>query len=275
MLRKRIVPLCLALLLCAAIAQAEPPSAVPEIWNLIYEADDVLTAAKQAYITFNGQGYWDTVEIITAGFHVVDHQTEGNIHTLDVYGVKTSHDVSSGVAERVGAEIRPARIVLEQQENTYTLLSYQAPGDGTVLWDDMGVIFGEDTRALMIKNQEEYGWLALLDADAEAEKYIEYQKTGEAKGAWVELLQDGSIPGALEIIWDAARIGRYPHFAGKSVWYQYEKMYTLTVEGEMSFSGTLTYECVDAAGERLGYVKFKIQDGAVLVLEGTLPNEYE
>jgi hypothetical protein len=261
-------------MLCATIAQAELPFSTPEVWNLAYEADDVLTAAKLAYITHNGDRNLQNTQIATAGFHVVNQETEGNISTIDVYGVAPDYDVSSGIPARSGIGYKSARIVLSQQGNTYTLLSYQAPGDGTVLWDDMGAIFGEKTRELMIKNQEEYARLCLLDADAEAEKYIEYLKTGVASGAWVEFLEDGSIPGAESIVRTVIS-GRYPAFAGKSVWYNAERLYTLTIEGEHSYSGILTYQCFDAQGEQLTYVKLTVQDGEVLVLEGELPPMFE
>ncbi|MDR0896958.1 MAG: hypothetical protein LBN04_03790 [Oscillospiraceae bacterium] len=271
---KRGFLVLLALLLCATIAQAELPSAIPEVWNLVYEANDVMTAAKLAYITHNGLGYWENSAIRTAGFYVVNQETEGNITTLDVYGVSQHYAVSSGVPVREGSGFRPARIVLSQQGNTYTLLVYQEPGDGTDLWDDMGEIFGEDTRALMIKNQDEYRRQAMLDGDAEAEKYTEYLKTGVANGAWVELLHDGSTPGAAMIVQSALPIG-YPAYVGKNVRYRYEKMYSLTVEGENSFSGILTYDCIDAAGEVLIHVKFTVKDGGIEVLEGTMPDPYQ
>jgi hypothetical protein len=268
---KRLLPLLLALLLCATCAQAELPEEVPEAWHLVYEADDLLSAAKQVILTYNGYAGPQKAQVRTAGLHVVKETRRGNTIMLALDVAACSYDVRSGTPVRVSGYWPSIRMVLAQEGNAYTLLSYQEPRDGQFWFPDMQAIFGERTAQLMMDNRQAYGDLSNQDAEAEAERYIEYLQTGVRTGTWLELLPPGSNPDAPALLRPVLPSG-CPPYAGKAVVYDDQVLHTLLVDGEQSLSGLLTYQAFSAKGTRIAYARLTVQDGTVQLLDGALPD---
>ena len=57
----------------------------------------------------------------------------------------------------------------------------------------------------------------------------------------------------------------------RSAGYRPGRLYTLSVEGEQSYSGILTYRCLDTAGNPLESFTVQVIDGKLRVLDGVLP----
>ncbi|MDR0896963.1 MAG: hypothetical protein LBN04_03815 [Oscillospiraceae bacterium] len=273
-MRKRLCALLLlfALLLCTLPAQAELPADVPEGWHLVYEADDLLSVAKQVILTYHGYtGMSQKAQVRTAGLHVVKETHRGNTITLVLAAAACSYDVSSGTPVRVSGIWPHMRMVLAQEGNAYTLLAYQEPRDGQFWVPDMQDIFGERTAQLIVDNQQAHGRLSSQDAEEEAERYIETLQTGVRTGTWQALLPPGSNPDAAALLRPVLPYG-CPPYAGKSVVYDDQVLHTLLVDGEQSLSGILTYQAFSAKGTRIAYARLTVQDGTVQLLDGALPD---
>lgn len=279
-MRHRFI-LCLVVLiwLLSFCLPASAEDEVPAAWDLTFETDDVLAAAKEACLIFGGQGYWENGRVQTVGIVVLEQtigcagseQHDANeMIELSLYTARCVFDISSGTPEYIAGGLKPFKLVFERTGDGYRLLSYQKPEDGTENAASTKRIFGEALYQDIAKRQFDYAELASQDAADDAEAYIRYLQTGEKTDVWYEFLPSGTEPDAAQIVLSSVA-GGYPSYTGMSAGYRAGKLYTLSVEGEQSYSGRLTFSCFDAIGNQLESFSVQVVDGRLQVLDGELP----
>jgi hypothetical protein len=266
---KKIVLLCVALLSLAVNATSETYNDIPSLWNIEVEAKDVISAAKQICLMYQGNGYWEKADIQTMGVHVLSQSEEASKITLCLYTSHGVFDVSSAAPNNLAGGYIPVRIVLNHVDNKYLLDSYQEPEDGSDYYESMRAIFGKEMANDIAKNQFDYG----NQADQDALNEVHHYMSGES-GTWIEFLDTGSNPLAEDIVTKSLP-GEYPSFEGKTISVLYKRIYALTIEGEKSYSGTLTYQSFDIAGNQLSSVKLRVVGNEIKILDGEMPPLYE
>lgn len=266
---KKLFLLLISLLLIGFIAVAHANGTIPSVWHVEIQAKDVISAAKQICLMYRGHGYWEKADIQTMGIYVLSQKEEAFQTTLCLYTTHAVFDVSSGTPMLLAGDLVPVHVVLSCVDNKYILDSYQQPEDGSTNYSSMQAIFGNELAYDIAKNQDAYGNLAYQDALDEANHYL-----SKESGTWIKFLNTGSNPLAAMIV-RRSLSGWYPSFEGKTILSSYKRMYTLAVENEKSYSGTLTFQSFDIAGEQLSYVKLHVVGNEIIVLEGEMPPLYE
>ena len=275
-MKHRFILCLIALILCCACCL--PASAeydTPDAWDLTFETDDVIAAAKEVCLIYGGQGSWEKGQVQTVGCVVLRQNESDDKIELALYTARSVFDCSSGAPEHIAGGLKPIKLIFEKEGNGLRLLSYQKPEDGAKNAASQERIFGKALHLDIAKRQFEYAELALQDAAEDADDYITYLQTGEKTRVWYEFLPSGTQPKARQIVLSAVSAG-YPSYSGVSAGYRPGRWYTLSVEGEQSYSGILTFRCLDTAGNPLESFTVQVIDGELHVLDGTLPElEYE
>jgi len=272
---KRLVMRLLVVLCLISVSVAFSEGNIPEEWNLIFETEDEITAAKQACLMFDSLGEWEKADVQTVGLSVLDEQTENARITLLLYVSHSVYDTSSGTPDQIAGSLHTAKIVFEKQENGYRLLTYMVPEDGSSYSSSMKKMLGKElAKQVMSGEADSYEEAAVADADAEAANYILHLSDDTVTGTWIEPMETGSNSNAKRVVRDSFP-GSCPDFIGKTVWQQVGKLYVLSVEGEQTYSGTITLEIYDESGSRVSYVKVIAEGKKLNVLEGELPDIYE
>ena len=132
-------------------------------------------------------------------------------------------------------------------------------------------MFGETLAYDALKNSEQYAAMARQDALQIAQQYILANEDEKLSLPCMAFLTSGSNPAAANIVHGSVS-GWFPSHAGKWISEEYSTMFSLTVEGEQSYSGILTYESFNPAGERLTYVKLQVEGETLNILDGALPS---
>ena len=105
-----------------------------------------------------------------------------------------------------------------------------------------------------------------------ANVYMDYCMGAENTGEWIELLPVGSNPDA-HVALDSLYC-RLPYSPGTFVWEGYDIVYTLTVEGEQSKSGILTYTIIDLPAKQTYHFTVQTDGDKLVILEGEPPAPY-
>ena len=228
-MKHRFILCLIALILCCACCL--PASAeydTPDAWNLTFETDDVIAAAKEVCLIYGGQGSWEKGQVQTVGCVVLEQNESDDKIELALYTARSVYDCSSGSPERIAGGLKPVKLIFEKEENELRLLSYQKPEDGA-------------------------------ENAASRERIV-----------WYEFLPSGTEPKARQILLSAISAG-YPSYSGVSAGFRPGRLYTLSVDGEQSYSGILTFCCFDTAGNSLESFTVQVIDGKLHVLDGVLP----
>ncbi len=267
--------LLLSVLLCLQIpGLAEEKGAVPEAWGITFETDDVAAAARLACLTYDGIGYWDDAAFQTVGIHVFSQEEDGDTITLKLYSAHSVYQILDGMPNEVSGGSNPVLLAFRRQGNALVLTQYRTAGDGSERWDNVCDMFGETLAYDALKNSEQYAAMARRDALQIAQQYILADADEKLSLPCIAFLPSGSNPAAADIVHSSVS-GWFPSHAGKWISEEYSTMFSLTVEGEESYSGILTYESFNPAGERLAYVKVQVEGETLNILDGTLPSMVE
>ena len=242
----------------------------PDAWDLTFETDDVIAAAKEACLIYGGLGSWEKGQVQTVGCVVLEQNESDDKIELALYTARSVFDCSSGAPEHIAGGLKPIKLIFEKEGNGLRLLSYQKPEDGAKNAASQERIFGKALHLDIAKRQFEYAELALQDAAEDADDYITYLQTNKKTRVWYEFLPSGTQPKARQIILSAISAG-YPSYSGVSAEYRPGRLYTLSVDGEQSYSGILTFCCFDTAGNSLESFTVQVIDGKLHVLDGVLP----
>lgn len=267
---KFILCLIALILFSACCLPASAAYDTPDAWNLTFETDDIMAAAKEACLIYRGMGFWERGQVQTIGCVVLEHSESDEKIELALYTARSVFDCSSGSPERIAGGLKPVKLIFEKEENGFRLLSYQQPEDGSKNAASRERIFGKALHLDIGKHQFEYAELALQDAAEDAQDYIMYLQTNEKTRVWYEFLPSGTEPKARQIVYSSISPG-YPSYCGVSANYKPDRLYTLSVDGEQSYSGILTFRCFDAAGNPLESFTVQVIDGKLHVLDGVLP----
>ena len=242
----------------------------PDAWNLTFETDDVIAAAKEVCLIYGGLGNWEKGQVQTVGCVVLKQDESDEKIELALYTARSVFDCSSGSPEYIAGGLKPVKLIFEKEENGLRLLSYQKPEDGVENAASRERIFGKALHQDIAKRQFEYTELALQDAAEDADDYMTYLQTNEKTRVWYEFLPSGTEPKAQQIILSSISAG-YPSYSGVSAEYRPDRLYTLSVDGEQSYSGILTCSCFDPTGNPLESFTVQVIDGELHVLDGVLP----
>lgn len=270
-MKHRFILCLIALILCCACCL--PASAeydTPDAWNLTFETGDVIAAAKEVCLIYGGLGIWEKGQVQTVGCVVLEQNESDDKIELALYTARSVFDCSSGSPERIAGGLKPVKLIFEKEGNGLRLLSYQKPEDGAENAASRERIFGKALHLDIAKRQSEYTELALQDAAEDADNYMTYLQTNKKTRVWYEFLPSGTQPKARQIILSAISAG-YPSYSGVSAEYRPGRLYTLSVDGEQSYSGILTFCCFDTAGNSLESFTVQVIDGKLHVLDGVLP----
>ena len=255
------------------IAEAEN-AIVPSSLDISFQTDDVITAAHKACMIYDGMGYWQDAEFQTVGLHIFNQEEIDNTITLRLYASRRVYSITDGNIKEVAGSHYPVLISFVRNEDTLQLIQYQIPEEGSQYWKDMNAMFGKALANDIAKNREKYAKSATANAMQIAEQYLNATDDEKASLPCITFLNSGTISGSRDIILKSIS-GRYPVYIGKSISFVDKKLYTLSVEGEQSFSGILTYESFNSTGERIAYVKINVDENKLNVLDGELPCLYD
>lgn len=244
---------------------------IPTAWEMVFQTDDIITAAKQACLVYDGIGYWEDAKFQTVGLHVLNQMENNNTITLQLYTFHGVYDVIDGKIKQVAAGEIPVQISFMRNGDTFLLTQYQMPRDGTDYGKDLNSIFGKALAYNIAENSIEYSEIAERDALQNAEKYISSNENEKVSLPCIAFLKSGTNQEAEKIILNNIS-GWFPSHIGKYISYNYNTMYKLSVEGEQSFSGILTYESFNIHGERLDFAKVQVDGKKLNVLDGKLPS---
>ncbi len=248
---------------------------VPAAWNMVFETDDVMVAAKEACLIFQGRYYRSDAQVWTMGLCLVEQEGTDEWISLALYTALQSYDVSSGEAVNVSGQGIPVKLTFAKEDGAFRLLSYQEPEESESAWYNTHLaIFGESLGRELVSNPFPYARSSYQDAAEDAAAYLRFLTTGVRDGVWSEILSTGSDETACEVIHQTF-IGWYPSCAGSEVYLdtyskQPTRLYTVSIEGEQSYSGILTFDCYDTEGNRVEHCKFQVVDGEIVVLEGEI-----
>lgn len=272
---KRLIVLVLMLLYVQFPGIAEIDNTIPNSWGMIYETTDPITAARQVCLAFNSTGYWKDAEFQTVGLYIFNQEENSESITLQLYASRRVYKVVKGKIKEVAGSHYPALISFMRNEYSLQLTRYQIPEeDSSQYWKDMIAMFGETLANDIAKNSEKYAKLAKEDASLIAEQYISASENEKNTIPCISFLHSGTDSKAADIIQKSIS-GRYPFYAGKAISYVDGILYTLSVEGESSLSGILTYESFSQKGEQLTYVKVQVDGKTLKVIDGELPSLYD
>ena len=272
---KKIVILVLALLCIQIPSFADVDNTtVPAAWNLTFETNDVLHAARQACLMYNGTGHWKDAEFQTVGLHIFSRKDSGDQITLQLYAAHKVYKVNHGEAKEVAGSLYPVQMTFVRGGDMLHLTNYQTPRDGDEYGKDIKSMFGKRMANDIAKNSGNYAKSAENDAIAIAEQYIAASEGERYALPVIIFLKSGTNEKASSVI-EHNISGWYPWYPGKAISYLYGTMYILTVEEEQSFSGVLTYESFNTEGERLTYAKVQVDGEKLTILDGELPSLYD
>lgn len=267
-----LIILCAALLFmqCSATAGAASASGGNKP---VVEEKDCLTAAKRICLLFQGNGDWENADMETVGCCLLaSPQREGDIYHILLLTVHSVFDTSSGTPKRLAGSRVPVIMALrELRTGTYQLVDYLPMEDGADIGTWIRDTYDSDMPAFWDKERKEALYKAAeQDAVNTAQAYIESLNGKECPGVWNVFLQSGSDPDAKRIVRGSID-GNYPYFEGIRIWAAKNRTYELSVEGEQSYSGILTFSSYDENGEPLSHVTLQVQNHQLVILEGELP----
>lgn len=240
--------------------------------QFIYQDVQLIDAAREVCLLYQGQGFWGKAAMETVGCSIMEIEGKDDLLTLAVYSVHAVFDLSSDIPQSIAGSQMPVSIVLRKTGGkSYELVSYAVPDDGEYYERSVQRLFSKETAQKLLSS-EKNGYIksATADAYAMAEAYLAYKAGGKKSGVWVEFLQTGSNAKAMQMIRNVIG-GQYPYYIGSSIWLVKNRLYTVSVEGEQSYSGILSFATYDAEGHKRAGFKLQVQGDQVIVLEGELP----
>ncbi len=248
---------------------------VPAVWNMVFETDDVMVAAKEACLIFQGRDHRSEAQVWTMGLCLVEQEETAEWISLALYTALQSYDVSSGEAVNMSGQGQAVKLTFAKEDGAFRLLSYREPKEGDYYWYYTHLaIFGESLGQELLSNWDLYLSVARQDAMKDANAYLRFLTTGVKDGMWSEILSTGSDETACDAVLHTF-IGWYPCCAGSTVYLegkdrQPTRLYTVSIEGEQSYSGILTFDCYDTEGNRVEHCKFQRVEAAIRVREGEI-----
>ena len=207
-MKHRFILCLIALILCCACCL--PASAeydTPDAWNLTFETDDVIAAAKEVCLIYGGLGIWEKGQVQTVGCVVLEQNESDDKIELALYTARSVFDCSSGAPEHIAGGLKPVKLIFEKEGHGLRLLSYQKPEDGAENAASRERIFGKALHLYIAKRQSEYTELSLQDNDEDADDYMTYLQTNNNTRVWYEFLPSGTQPKARQIILSAMSAG--------------------------------------------------------------------
>lgn len=271
---RKLVVLLLILLCIQFPAIAAEEGSIPASWGITFQTDDVISAARQACLIYDGIGHWEDAVFQTVGLHIFNQKETDDTITLQLYTSHRVYKIVDGKAEQVAGGHHPVLISFTRSGDTLVLTQYRIAGDGTQYWKNINAMFGEALAYDVSKNRDKYAELAERDALQIAEQYLSANESEKLSLPCLIFLTSGTNTEAESIIHKNIS-GWFPSYIGKYVSYINNTMYRLSIEGEQSFSGILTYESFNPRGERLTYVKVQVDGNKLNVLDGKLPSMYD
>ena len=240
--------------------------------GMVYLDIELMDAVREICLLYQGSGFWENASMQTVGCSIMESEEHGNLMTLAVYTAHRVFDTSAEVPQDIAGGERPVLIIIREiEDKAYELVTYTEPEDGTKYERSMQKMFSKHLAKQMLSQEKDiYVQAARADARAMAEAYLDCKSGHEKNGVWKEFLQTGSNPQAMQIIRNAVD-SYFPNYQGSWFWQYGQKLYTLWVEGEQSYSGILSFATYDAIGEQLTGFKVHVQDDQLIVLEGELP----
>ena len=123
-MKRRFILCLIALILfsaCCLTAFAE--YAPSDAWNLTFETDDVIAAAKEVCLIYGGLGNWEKGQVQTVGCVVLEQNESEDKIELALYTARSVFDCSPGSPERIAGGLKPVKLIFEKAENGFRLLS--------------------------------------------------------------------------------------------------------------------------------------------------------
>ncbi len=268
-----LIVLCAAMLFQQCCAFADSASAC-EGYKPIIEEKDCFAAAKRFCLLYQGNGDWENADMETVGCCLIDSpQQEGSVYRLLLYTVHSVFDTSSGTPHCIAGSQNPAVVVLQElRTNVYQLVDYLPMEDGADMGTWIQATYSGDMPSSWGKEKKEALYEAAeQDAINTAQAYIEYPNGKGSPGIWNVFLQSGSISDAKQIVRNAID-SNYPYFDGMRIWAAKNRAYKLSIQGEQSYSGILTFSSYDEKGTQLSYVTVQVINHQLVVLAGEIPS---
>lgn len=197
--------------------------------------------------------------------------------TLSVAYVQTAHHtfgISNGELQKIGSSQNTVKVALEHMgQSEYRIVSYFQREDGVDYNSSIERIFPASIAQHILSSSIEND-IAHAEADALriGNAYFDYCQGAEDTGEWIELLPVGSNPDAPAAL--NSLYCRLPTSPGIFIWEGYNIVFSLSVEGEQSLSGILTYTIVDQDNSQEYHFTVQTNGDSLVVLDGSPPQPF-
>lgn len=273
---KRLIAIVLNVLILASCASASASTLPPAAYTKEYAT--VEDAVQDSALLFLGYGFWPEAEIEVVGCEIMEQYIEGENLVVSAFLCHGVYDIDGNTAKLVAGGLVPARLSFRFVEpSEYTLEGFKIPRDGEHLENDIKEMFSDSVYSMIYRNDDDrYKMenLAQEAADRIAKEYL-LGTSDEEERYWRTFLVSGSNARALDILLKSPLYDgdeRFPFFEGEII--SNETRYCLSVEGEKSYSGILTFSSYDLDGTELSYFKVVVEDDKLVLLDGQYPRGF-
>lgn len=241
-------------------------------YGLCFQDTDVMAAVKRICLLFQGNGSWADAEIETVGCYLMDEQKTDSSYTLLVYTTHSVYDLDASAPKYLAGSHYPVVIKFAQaQQGQFKFISYSPQEDGADMAKWISQQYGSHFSLTLTASHKDFFYnQARQDADRTAQICLSGQKASLAPHTWHEFLKSGSNAQAMQLVADAID-SKYPTYAGCCILDVFKCRYQLSLEGENSYSGILTFSSYDQHGMQLSYVRLQAQGDQLVILDGQLP----
>lgn len=240
-------------------------------------------AVRDSILAHFGYGQLDEKDFLVAGVSIMEQRAERANLIVSAYYCKAWVDIDTIPIVAEPSTYGTVRITYKIEDgNWYKEIEFIKPRDG-LIDKDVIEIFSDDVikqiyaledgpRSRMRVQQR------LVEEDAVRVAKLIAAGDKNARMVGRGFLKSGSNPDALDIIRNSTilykfyRLGsnmQYPFFEGELI--ANNVIFRLTIEGEKSYSGVLTFEIVDLQGKQIEYCKIKVEGADIILLDGALP----
>lgn len=232
-------------------------------------------AVQDTALLYLGYGFWPDADIEVVGCEIMEQHIEGENLVTSAFLCHGVYDIGVDKVELVAGGLTPARLTFRfAAPSGYTIIDFQTPRDGEHLENDIKEMFSDDVYSMIYNNDgDRYKMekLAQESADNIAKKYSS-RGVNENEGIWRTFLTTGSNARAFDILLDSPLYSgdeRFPFFEGDVI--SNGVRYRLSIEGEKSYSGTLSFSSYSLDGTELSYCKVVVEDDRLVLLDGQYP----
>lgn len=276
---KRFCMFCLASIMILCVSQFCLCSAYSECEhthvNIRLYGESIEEVVRKACMVYQcGFDNRPEAAMETVGISILGLNQEDTLITAYVQTSHCTFGISYDKLQKIGSSQNTVMVTLESMgQSEYRLVSYLQREDGVGYNTSVERIFPADVAEYILSTSIEND-IARAETDALriGNAYFDYRQGAEDTGEWIELLPVGSNPDAQTAL--NSLYCRLPTSPGTFVWDEYNIIFSLSVEGEQSLSGILSYTIVDLCNCQEYHFTVQTDGNSLVVLDGIPPQPF-